>query len=74
MDLIVEEMPQAFILKKAVVPGALITPSFQHTCIQECFSSHKGRLKNQSLRGKVVTSGLEGRETLAGAYSRGLWR
>ena len=26
------------------------------------------------LRGKVVTFGLEGRDTVAGAYSRGLWR
>ena len=26
------------------------------------------------LRGRVVTFGLEGRETVAGAYFRGLWR
>ena len=26
------------------------------------------------LRGNVVTFGLKGRETVAGAYSRGLWR
>ena len=29
---------------------------------------------HQAMRGRVATFGLEGRETLAGAYSRELWR